>query len=275
MHARLISLFAETSIHPGAEAGAGFVDLPVAREAATDCPVIPGSSLKGALAGLAREHSMQQNDLERIFGRADHAGGLLVSDARLLLLPVRSLQSAYKWITCPYLLERLDRDLRRAGIRIPSPLTEITPPAPGRYLAQTQEELFLEERLFTHQATCPDGLLQTLQQLLPDPSARKRLPQQLVVLEDGDFAWFARYGLPIQARNVLDPERKTSQNLWYEESIPPDALFYAILAERTPGAAEPLWNLLQAHPYLQVGGNETVGMGWFQISVHNSQEPAS
>ena len=47
MKTLLYGLLAETSIHPGAGQSSGFVDLPVAREAATDYPVIVGSSLKG------------------------------------------------------------------------------------------------------------------------------------------------------------------------------------------------------------------------------------
>ncbi len=49
MKTLLYGMLAETSIHPGAGQSSGFVDLPVAREAATDYPVIVGSSLKGAL----------------------------------------------------------------------------------------------------------------------------------------------------------------------------------------------------------------------------------
>jgi len=36
MNTNIIGLLAETSIHPGSGQDAGFVDLPVAREAATD-----------------------------------------------------------------------------------------------------------------------------------------------------------------------------------------------------------------------------------------------
>ena len=49
MRSAVIGLLAETSIHPGTGRSTGVVDLPVAREAATDYPFIAGSSLKGAL----------------------------------------------------------------------------------------------------------------------------------------------------------------------------------------------------------------------------------
>ena len=46
MNTAILGLLAETSIHAGTGRGMGVVDLPVAREAATDYPVIVGSRLK-------------------------------------------------------------------------------------------------------------------------------------------------------------------------------------------------------------------------------------
>ena len=117
MRSAVIGLLAETSIHPGTGRSTGVVDLPVAREAATDYPFIAGSSLKGALRDQARQHTNNNENFEKeIFGAPDEAGALLVSDARLLLLPVRSLTGAYRWVTCPLLIERYQRDLKRAGV---------------------------------------------------------------------------------------------------------------------------------------------------------------
>lgn len=120
MNSALLGLLAETPIHPGCGRSMGVVDLPVAREAATDYPLIAGSSLKGALRDKAEAVSKDQ--VEKRFGRPDQAGDLLVADARLLLLPVRSLTGAYRWLTCPHILERFRRDLARAG------LTPLPPP---------------------------------------------------------------------------------------------------------------------------------------------------
>jgi CRISPR-associated protein Cmr4 len=272
MNSLLLGLLAETAVHPGAGQSAGIIDLPVAREAATDYPVITGSSLKGALASFARE---QPADNAFIFGKTDNAGALLVSDARLLLLPVRSLDSAYKWATCPHLLERWRRDLARTSLPTPAPPTFA--PKRGEFLGATSTApaaapLFLEERQF---APAPDStaaiekLATALTPFIAHPDTRRRLPAQLVILHDDDFAWFARYGLGVQARNALDKETKITKNgaLWYEEFIPADALFYAVLAERAPGATAAIKPLLEARPYLQLGGNETVGMGWFAISI--------
>ncbi len=71
---------------------------------------------------------------------------------------------------------------------------------------------------------------------------------------------------------MLD-ENKKSKNLWYEESLPPDTLMYALLAERNDDSGiTDLKTLLENKPYLQTGGNETVGMGWFAMRIHGNGE---
>lgn len=278
MKTQLLGLLAETSIHPGAGQSSGVIDLPVAREAATDYPVIPGSSLKGALLDLARQKNVEKAVLDHVFGKQESAGALLVSDARLLLLPVRSLHSAYKWVTCSHLLERFNRDRQRSGNVSELPLCNVKKNA---YLGNDCGNLFLEERQFLRESEVPPTMIEAVCALLPsgDPytNTRKRLPEQLIILNDDDFAWFARYGLAVQARNSLDHETKTTKSgaLWYEETIPADALFYTLLAERADGTIDKVTDLFKDRAYLQVGGNETVGMGWFAVTLADGKGGAA
>jgi CRISPR-associated protein Cmr4 len=276
MQSMILGLLAETFLHPGSGRDSGLVDLPVAREAATDYPVIMGSSFKGALLDRARSYNQTaaaKVDHELAFGKQDSAGALLVSDARLLLLPVRSSTSQYKWITCPHILERLKRDCQRAGIDIPQPFGDLTvEPYQFRGVNVANNCLFLEERQFAHAGAVDVAVLPVLGRLIPHATTRSRLQAQLIVLHDDDFVWFARYGLAVNARNVLD-ENKTSKNLWYEETIPPDSLFYALLADRGAGTSLEVVNtLLENRSYLQVGGNETVGQGWFAVQRYQAQQ---
>lgn len=272
MKATIFGLLAETSIHPGSGQDTGFVDLPVAREAATDYPVLVGSSLKGALRDRARqdaeagESDISKEVINKVFGEQDSAGTVLVGDGRLILLPVRSLTSSYRWATCPHLLERFARDARRAGLplkKFDSPKVET-----GKYLGAGGSELYLEERQFSRAGDLPPGLANVLSSLVLHEDTGARLEGTLVILHDDDFAWFARFGLAVNARNVLDEVKKTSKNLWYEETLPPDTLLYCLLAERGPGGLDSVTKLFESAPYIQAGGNETVGQGWFAVRAY-------
>lgn len=265
MKSRILGLLAETQIHPGTGKVHGVVDLPVSRERTTDYPVIFGSGVKGAIRQKAADAN-QQDELFSLFGKEDSAGSILFSDARLLLLPVRSLTGQYRWATCPYLIERCVRDFRRAGLGVE---VDIPQPEKGTAVASDEGDLFLEERLFTMKRGVPDALLDLLQSFLLHEETRKRLAAQLVILHDDDFAWFARFGLQVNARNVLN-ENKKSKNLWYEETLPADSLFYALAAERTPEELPKLAELFKEKPYLQLGGNETTGQGWFAVTILGS-----
>jgi CRISPR-associated protein Cmr4 len=274
MNSSIVGMLAETSVHPGSGQSTGFVDLPVAREEATDYPVIVGSSLKGAFRERARERGWDDgNRAERVFGEPDRAGQVLVSDARLMLLPVRSLNDSYKWVTCPHLVERLVRDLRRAG-RLgrgfdPSTFEALKGADEFSALAPDDGSLFLEERQFDRVDDVPGVVHDLVEPLVAHPETRNRLEDRLVVLKDRDFAWFARFGLSVDARNVLDDETKESKNLWYEETLPADSLFYAVLAPRSgngDGVLDELDDLFaDENAYLQVGGNETIGQGWMAL----------
>ncbi|MGH7988327.1 MAG: type III-B CRISPR module RAMP protein Cmr4 [Candidatus Binataceae bacterium] len=270
MKAVMLGLIAETAIHCGAGRSSGVIDLPVAREAATDYPFIPGSGLKGSLRDRARERKWLNGGLDRVFGKPDSAGRLLFSDVRLMLLPVRSLTGAYRWLTCPLLLERYRRDLTRCGIG--ATLT-IPPIAGGDGMpgvlteGANNERLLLEEREFAITGACPPEVVEGIKSLIRHPEARERLAHQLAIVNDDDFAWFCRNALPIQARNGLNNKTKQSEKLWYEESLPPDTVLYAMVIPRDDETAVIRELFPDADPYLQIGGNETVGHGWVAVSI--------
>ncbi|MBP2310734.1 type III-B CRISPR module RAMP protein Cmr4 [Azospirillum soli] len=271
MKAALLGLLAESHVHPGVGQSNETVDLPVARERTTSYPFVPGSSCKGALREVVEQRLPA--DAERWFGKQDNAGQVMVSDARLLLLPVRSLTGAYRWLTCPHIVERLVRDRRRAGLTVPEApfdFTALDGQGESRVLSAGAGRLFLEERSFTPAGPLPPGLAELLGGLIGDEQARARLAGQLAVVSDEEFGWFARYALSVQARNCLN-EQKTSTNLWYEETLPPDTVMYVVLNDRhkadggEAGGSAAVAELLRRHPYLQLGGNETVGQGWFLV----------
>lgn len=249
LRAVMIGVLAETPVHPGAGQSGGTIDLPVAREGGTDYPFIPGSSNKGSTKSrvMGRNKSTSKyfaelDDQERVIGQ----GSMMIGDLRLLLLPLRSSHGAYKWATCPYILERFARDLQRAGYSDRLPTVSV---GSGTVEATVQSDedvgqpLLVEEMTFRVQnPIAPDSpVVTTAGRLIPneEPYARTRarLGKQLLIMSDDDFAWFARYGLPVHAHNVLDGKTKTSKNLWYEETLPADTV---LIRSPRPDSVRPM-----------------------------------
>jgi CRISPR-associated protein Cmr4 len=269
MNGWMLGLFAETSIHPGAgRLFSGLIDLPVSRESSTQLPFIPGSGVKGALRDKWEEEKLGQ--LEELFGKQQQAGLLTITDARLLLLPVRSLSGVYRWVTTPYLLERFTRDLALCGWK--TAVGEVKLAEKQVIVPDQRDTLLLEE--FSFHAVCEPQLIEQVAQLIEPliyhEATRKRVATQLVIVNDDDFVTLAQVGLSVRARNKLDPKTKTSEHVWFEESLPPDTLLYSLLLSRYGGgvAWPTITSALKASPYLQLGGNETVGQGWFVVTCH-------
>ena len=266
----LWGLTAESAIHAGVGQLPAAVDLPVARERATGFPYIAASSLKGSLRAAAKED--WENDearLQQVFGKMDSAGALSIGDARLALLPVRSLQSSFFWVTCPYVLERLQRDAAVAGVTLPA-LGEVPEISRGTALGANTQTVYLEELSFAvEDHPKAKKAAEIFNALWAHESLKKRCHEQLLILNDEEFAYFARYALAVQAHNVLAEGTKKSENLWYAETLPPDSLLYTtVLVRRSQAAA--LTNTaqwLRERGYVQLGGGETTGLGWCATAV--------
>jgi CRISPR-associated protein Cmr4 len=286
MKTAVLGLRTETSLHAGAGKAVGVIDLPIMREAHTDWPVVFGSAVKGAMRAKAEQ--VQLATLIDVFGpdtknASDHAGALAVGDARLLLLPVRSLTTHFKWVTCPALLRRAAADAKRMGLSTPTlslpPIQDeeaLSPNAAGG--------LFLEEFHFKTKTHDLSALIRWLSGFV-GKDFESLLAQQLVIVSDDVFGHLAKYATPITPHIAIEKEHKTVKDgaLWYEETLPPDTILYVCLAaegSRRKGATQSADEVLKAtlnlfpaeRPYLQLGGNETVGMGWCRVHPVNTLE---
>lgn len=288
----ILGLLAQTSIHAGTGSTTGVIDLPIQREGYNGYPCIFGSSMKGALRTRAEtQYGKGNTSVTFVFGpdtnnASEHAGAIMVSDARLLLLPIRSLTSQFKWVTCPDALNRFQRDVNRFGVNtatvaIPAvsgnnaivPTPTIVPP-------QTVPlSLFLEEYRFEANSANLDSLINSLANLMQRDDAQAALQQQLVIVSDDMFAHLCQHATPVNAHIAIDSDTKTVRNgaLWYEETLPPETLLYVGISAvnaRAKDAEMPADSILGAvtglftdKPWLQVGGNETVGMGWCAVKI--------
>lgn len=298
---QILGLFAETPLHAGGSSKDGLIDLPIQREIHSGWPCVFGSSMKGALRARADQLGVDDDLKVTAFGpdtlnAADHAGALLVGDARLLLLPVRSLTGHFRMVTCPALLRRFVADRARAGL--PGPIPPFPEVEQGTVQVNTPQkngDIFLEEFCFTPQPwSAVDEWVELLIALVaPVPGlaikeVRQSLVEQLTVVDDDSFSHFCRSAIPVLPHVRINSQTKTVDGgaLWHEESLPPDTLLYCVVAAQPPRSARHRDTMTSAEllgqtcdalftggPYLQVGGNETTGMGWCRVACVAAELP--
>ena len=301
----LLFVYTETPLHVGCGEGLGSIDLPIQRERITGLPIAPGSGIKGALREVFRGHG-DNDDEFALFGPAPptkganqaptHAGALSLTDARLLLLPIRTIYGGWAWATCPMILERLARDLEIAGHARPrwadlEALKSLNDPqvqnknpqaltfddAPS--IAPDRNNLLLEDTLYSVQRAAPkdiaEELVRVLQEALPRQESykplKRRLAQQLVVLSDAELKHWAKHGTEVITRVRIDDESGTVVNgaLWNEEALPSESLLWSLALvspSRKPGEdrkAKELLGSLKEHLHTRIflGGDRTIGRG--------------
>lgn len=284
----MLGLIAQTSIHVGAGSAVGAVDLPIQREGHTGWPCIFGSSVKGAIRTKTEQLlGSKQETILAIFGSADsasaHAGAISVGDARLLLLPVRSLTSAFKWVTCPAILERFKRDYRLLGKNLEFDIPNVKELEQALW-NKPKDTLFLEEYRFNAEAHDLSEVIKVINDISKRSDFKQNLNDQLVIVSNDMFTYLANQATPVNAHIALkDDGTKTVVGgaLWYEETLPPETVMYSpimIQSSRRDGVAmegTAIMHLLETtlfpttNAWLQIGGNETVGMGWCAVTLNN------
>jgi CRISPR-associated protein Cmr4 len=241
---------------------------------------------RGALRAHLEQQSADAESIRAVFGpgvgnASEHAGALLVGDARLLLLPVRSLTTHFKWITCPDALGRLKRDAMRLDLHehfafeVPK-----TPNDEEAWVSGEAQTLFLEEYRFAAQQSNLDAIIESIAPLMAREDAEPALKDRLVVVDDDRFTDLAKHATPVAAHVRLDSQTKTvvPGALWYEETLPPESLLTVALSagrarwEKSQVLADEILDAVLSRmpperPWLQIGGNETVGMGWCAVSA--------
>ena len=269
-------LHALSPLHAGTGQAAGIVDLPIARYRSTGIPFVPGSSIKGVLRDARRANGVEKDDkLLAVFGPdtndpAAHAGALVVGDARLLALPVRSFRGTFAWVSSPLLLELARRDLGEAasGLKLPSLAGRAARVVNGS-TCLFENKIYLEDLDLPAQAdpVC-DAWAKFLSPLVSP--GEDIFSKRFAVVDDDTMSFLMETATQLDARVRLDSETRTVAKgaLWLEESLPPESLLLGLLAadrSRRNGLAmspaEVLDFALGGATVLQLGGKATVGRG--------------
>ena len=293
---RIGYLYSFSPIHCGGEGDLGNI-LEIAREAHTNFPYIPGSSLRGTL----RDEVEQQNKeiAERLFGKElDDQGHMGVhqvwfGDARLLWIPMRTMSlkgnDVFTWVSCHSLI----RDHALLA-KLP---TVVFPDYPvgnkaGTYnvadaqlnVSPLQDE---QKNAIALSANWADSLTDAVQPTWDN---------NRIVLPDAQFQVLMEHSLWTQVRNKIDDRENagSAEVFWTDVCIPRDTILYygwgySLLREKldpnqteanngnqknktiTNQDHELLLDTLKG--LIQVGGQANVGRGWVQSWVSNEESP--
>jgi CRISPR-associated protein Cmr4 len=278
MKTSLLISHAITSLHFGTGAGLSDIDQPTARELASGLPIAPGSSLKGCL----RDRCADEQTATEVFGPREkpeeHAGSLQVHDLRLLCLPIRSLKGVFAWVTAPYALERLNRDLDLCGLpAVPIPsLPDVAQCIVGADSALPLEPRGADIVLQDFDLTATPDTTGTIAALVSTlavvaPAAGRRL----CVVHDDVLTFFCSASLQVDARIALGEQSKTVKKggLWYEESLPPETIMVAPITAAPPKKVSKTDDEIMstvtsliARP-IQAGGNASTGRGLLRLRL--------
>lgn len=265
MEQKLMTIFARTPVSVGAGSTVGAIDLPVMRERHTRIPIIPGSSVKGVLRDLWNTKDangkIEQQD---IFGEGKKAGKVMIGEARVLAFPVRSARGMFAWVTSPLALERFKRD-SNGSFAVPA-LDTMQCLAPAALCFEGKRNAVFEEYCFEQNGSVPENILNAFAELSDDP-VWQSVEKRLAVISDDMFTYFVENACEVPARIVIDDKTGINENLFYQEQVPSETLFYNVLSSGNAEVFAKFIDKLSNNKVLQFGGDETIGLGYCSIKI--------
>lgn len=270
---RMYWLHAITPLHVGSGKGVGFIDMPVMREKVTNWPLVPGSAAKGVMRDYFREKGSaeQKQLLDIAFGvggdETGRAGSLVLSDAHIVCLPIRSLYGTFAYVTSQLVLERLKRDLIAAGFKSerssdpskdcgsanssnkgshlqgelkPLEIPETPEPKENEALYASGSKLAADKKIFFEDLdfTAKEDADRTQRwaELLAkaifssDTKWQSVFKERFAVVSDNSFNFLSETGTEVAAHIKIEDETKIVANraLWYEEALPIETILAGI-----------------------------------------------
>lgn len=270
-----------TPLHTGASSQAGNL-MGIAREAHTELPYLPSSSLRGKIRSTLEAMNPEEAGTffgERIRdGQLPTEGEVWFADATLLLFPIASYSHQFVWITCPLWLSRWNRWLRSQPFQTEikqwrTLLTKSLDEGGKKAIASiSDDQVYLQGALLNQADILPiDAKSNSWScfQKIPDSSGIFDLSNKLVILSDDDCAGLVEIGLQREVRIALKADEKIVDGSSFrsEEAIPSETILFfpwglkpAKDEEKTKRVRTSLSAILSDR--LQFGGLEGLGRGW-------------
>jgi CRISPR-associated protein Cmr4 len=278
-----------TPLHIGAGQGLGHVDLPIVREAHTNFPYIPGTSLKGALRNLeinqvARVRGEKPSQVEerltknkfdqkeedilrlaKIFGVAGEgaeedkevgAGKVLFSDAFIVLFPVKSAKGIFSLTTCPYAINRFFELL---GI---DQRVKDVPEGKAKVLSTKDHKNLINNKLLLEEFVFEVEESEELKKFveLVGVFVGEEKKQRIVCVNDTDFMDFVSNYTEVQTHIKINLDTGTVKEgaLWTEEYVPAESVFAFSLVFLEEISFSPPTTF-------HLGGDITTGKGFVKV----------
>ncbi|MEE7446025.1 type III-B CRISPR module RAMP protein Cmr4, partial [Vibrio cholerae] len=215
-------LFSQTILHCGSGQSVGIVDQPIARERASNLPIVPGSTVRGVLKAFishTEQTEVKPTLSQSLFGydkqdgEPSFAGALSITDAHLLLLPVRTVYGILAYATCPFILQRYKKD-RKLNLTVPTPADEQALHPKGNPNHQDNlmvlEDLDLKAQECDHTQQWAEYIAQTL--YAKDSAYFSDMSKRIIVLPDTVFSFLAETATEIRTRIRINQETGVVDN---------------------------------------------------------------
>jgi len=279
------------------------VDLVVQRDS-LGIPMIFSSSLKGTFKSLVHKVS---RGLEKCLGDdVDSAreSFVIFTDAFMLAIPTHYEDRLVIYVTCPYLLWRIQKILslsESSRVKVfynfikklfeesnkllheDSKCHAIPLKESSKYLRDL-ESLFVEDfRIDISKSyidiDIPSEVVEVVKNM-PYPSSE--VFERILIVKDDIFRSLVNKILIIQTRVSLEYTTKTAKSgaLWREEYVPTGTIFVGAILFKdlsmiakndendcSESSLKRLEDLIRAEPIMAVGGKETVGKGFIKMCI--------
>lgn len=237
----------------------------IAREAHTDLPYLPSSTIRGRLrAATTQEHRdrLWGNTIDSVTEGSDEnltQGELWIGDGAILWFPVPSLSHGVVWVTSPFLLRRWLR-LTDQSLAIPKV---------GSFSGGQRSNLYLKDAIFSKED------LQSWTEYspyIPQGNPETQTITQVLVLAEQDAQVLIQASLWRQVKVRLNEQKNVKDGFRYEEAIPPETVMYFPWGTTTSAngnaasAVDSFKQILeQENTDWQIGGQESLGRGFVEI----------
>ena len=267
MEAKLFRMRLVTNLHMGSgEANFNFIDNQVQRDPITEYPNMHPSGIKGALREFF--DGIENKDYVReIFGSENtekednKQGEVSFIEGKLLSIPVRSNKKSYFMGTTIEIIKEYVEFSKLFGKNTEN-LKEIE-----EELKKIEKKLSEKNRKICVIGNQEEGLLiesfenDEIGFYQENDILSKVLGiKDIVILKEEIFKDEISRRLPVIARNCL--ENGVSKNLWYEEVVPRESVFYTgIVNSQNTEKFQDFCKKLEDN-LIQIGANATIGYGF-------------